>query len=99
MRISDWSSDVCSSDLFDQRVALLDPARSVADNFLRLNPGTTNNQCRAALARFRFRAEAADRIAGTLSGGQLLRAGLAYTLGVKRRSKGTPDRRRRGTPF
>jgi ATPase subunit of ABC transporter with duplicated ATPase domains len=68
--------------LFDQRVALLDPARSIADNFLRLNPATTNNQCRAALARFRFRADAADRIAGTLSGGQMLRAGLACVLGA-----------------
>ena len=68
--------------LFDQRVALLDPARSIADNFLLLNPGTTNNQCRAALARFRFRADAADRIAGTLSGGQMLRAGLACVLGT-----------------
>ncbi|MGV3730217.1 MAG: ABC-F family ATP-binding cassette domain-containing protein [Sphingopyxis sp.] len=68
--------------LFDQRVALLDPARSIAANFLARNPGTTNNQCRAALARFGFRADAADRIAGTLSGGQLLRAGLACVLGA-----------------
>lgn len=67
--------------LFDQRVSLLDPAQSVADNFLALNPGTTNNQCRAALARFRFRADAADQLAGRLSGGQMLRAGLACTLG------------------
>jgi ATPase subunit of ABC transporter with duplicated ATPase domains len=68
--------------LFDQRVSLLDPALSIADNFLALNPGTTNNQCRAALARFRFRADAADRIAGALSGGQMLRAGLACVLGA-----------------
>lgn len=68
--------------LFDQRVSLLDPALSIADNFLALNPGTTNNQCRAALARFRFRADAADRIVGTLSGGQMLRAGLACVLGA-----------------
>jgi ATPase subunit of ABC transporter with duplicated ATPase domains len=68
--------------LFDQRVALLDPARSIAANFLARNPGTTNNQCRAALARFGFRADAADRIAGTLSGGQMLRAGLACVLGA-----------------
>ncbi|MGV7122778.1 ABC-F family ATP-binding cassette domain-containing protein [Sphingopyxis sp. 550A] len=68
--------------LFDQRVSLLDPALSIADNFLRRNPGTTNNQCRAALARFRFRADAADRLAGTLSGGQTLRAGLACVLGA-----------------
>ncbi len=68
--------------LFDQRVGLLDPARSIAANFLARNPGTTNNQCRAALARFGFRADAADRIVGTLSGGQLLRAGLACVLGA-----------------
>lgn len=68
--------------LFDQRVGLLDPALSIADNFLARNPGTTNNQCRAALARFRFRADAADRIVGTLSGGQMLRAGLACVLGA-----------------
>ena len=63
-------------------MSLLDPALSIADNFLRLNPGTTNNQCRAALARFRFRADAADRIVDTLSGGQMLRAGLACVLGA-----------------
>nr|WP_166945095.1 ABC-F family ATP-binding cassette domain-containing protein [Sphingopyxis panaciterrae] len=68
--------------LFDQRVGLLDASRSIADNFLTLNPGTTNNACRAALARFRFRADAADRIVGTLSGGQMLRAGLACVLGA-----------------
>ena len=68
--------------LLDQRVDLLDPAISIADNFVRLNPGTTNNQCRAALARFRFRADAADRIVGTLSGGQMLRAGLGCVLGA-----------------
>lgn len=68
--------------LFDQRVSLLDPARSIAGNFLALNPGTTNNQCRAALARFRFRADAADQVVGTLSGGQMLRAGLACVLGA-----------------
>ena len=68
--------------LFDQRLGLLDPALSIAGNFLSLNPGTTNNACRAALARFRFRADAADRITGTLSGGQMLRAGLACVLGA-----------------
>ena len=68
--------------LFDQRLSLLDPMLSIADNFARLNRGTTNNQCRAALARFRFRADAADRVIGTLSGGQMLRAGLACTLGA-----------------
>lgn len=54
---------------------------TIAENFRRLNPGVTDNDCRAALARFQFRADAADRQVGTLSGGQLLRAGLAWVLG------------------
>jgi ATPase subunit of ABC transporter with duplicated ATPase domains len=37
---------------------------------------------RAVLARFMFRADAALRAAGALSGGQMLRAGLACVLGV-----------------
>jgi len=83
--LAPWSGHVRTPvpfALFDQRVSMLDPALSIADNFLALNPGTTNNQCRAALARFRFRADAADRIVGTLSGGQTLRAGLACILGA-----------------
>ena len=84
-RITPWSGRVRTPvpfAFFDQRASLLDPSLSVADNFFALNPGATNNQCRAALARFRFRAEAADRIACTLSGGQMLRAGLACVLGA-----------------
>jgi ATPase subunit of ABC transporter with duplicated ATPase domains len=83
--LAPWSGEVRTPvpfALFDQRVGLLDPALSIAGNFLALNPDTTNNQCRAALARFRFRADAADRIVGTLSGGQMLRAGLACVLGA-----------------
>ncbi|MEQ1490672.1 MAG: ATP-binding cassette domain-containing protein, partial [Terricaulis sp.] len=67
--------------LLDQRVSVLDPALSIRDNFLKINPGTNENACRAALARFMFRADAALQIAGTLSGGQMLRAGLACVLG------------------
>ena len=66
----------------DQRVSMLAPALSIRDNFLALNPHSDENACRAALARFMFRAEAALQIAGTLSGGQMLRAGLACVLGV-----------------
>ena len=83
--ITPWSGTIRTQvpfALFDQRVSLLDPSLSIAANFLALSPGTTNNQCRAALARFRFRADAADRIVGTLSGGQMLRAGLARVLGA-----------------
>jgi ATPase subunit of ABC transporter with duplicated ATPase domains len=68
--------------MLDQRVSMLDPALSIADNFARLNPGADINQCRAALARFMFRADAALQRVGTLSGGQMLRAGLACVLGV-----------------
>ncbi|MGD9739080.1 MAG: ABC-F family ATP-binding cassette domain-containing protein [Bauldia sp.] len=67
--------------LFDQDVSLLDRSVSIRDNFRRLNPETDENACRATLARFMFRADAALQIAGALSGGQLLRAGLACVLG------------------
>lgn len=67
--------------MLDQRVSLLDPSLSIRDNFRQLNPGASENTCRAALARFMFRADAALQIVGSLSGGQLLRAGLACVLG------------------
>ena len=67
--------------LFDQTVSLLDPAISILDNFGRLNPKAGANECHAALARFTFRADAASQIVGSLSGGQLFRAGLACVLG------------------
>ncbi|KJC47707.1 ABC-F family ATP-binding cassette domain-containing protein [Bradyrhizobium sp. LTSP857] len=67
--------------MFDQKVSLLDPAISILDNFERLNPKAGANECHAALARFMFRADAALQIVGSLSGGQLFRAGLACVLG------------------
>ncbi len=67
--------------VFDQDVSLLDRAQSVRENFRRINPEANENQCRAALARFMFRAEAAHLLAGELSGGEMLRAGLACVLG------------------
>lgn len=67
--------------MLDQQVSILDPALSIRDNFLRLNPETDENACRAALARFMFRADAALQAVGTLSGGQTLRAGLACVIG------------------
>lgn len=67
--------------LLDQHVTLLNCELSLRDNFLQLNPGASENQCRAALARFKFRADDALQKAGQLSGGQKLRAGLACTLG------------------
>ncbi|MEO1985673.1 MAG: ABC-F family ATP-binding cassette domain-containing protein [Martelella sp.] len=70
--------------LFDQTVSLLDPDQTVRDNFRRLNPDDDENACRGALARFRFRADAALRMVSTLSGGERLRAGLAAAIGGTR---------------
>jgi ATPase subunit of ABC transporter with duplicated ATPase domains len=70
--------------LFDQKVSLLDPAISILENFRRLNPRAGANECHAALARFMFRADAALQDVGSLSGGQLFRAGLACVLGGSR---------------
>src|SRR5690606_28842621 len=67
--------------MLDQQVSLLDPTLSIRDNFRRLNPAATENDCRAALARMMFRADAALQIAGSLSGGEMLRAALAATIG------------------
>ncbi|HLG44768.1 MAG TPA: ABC-F family ATP-binding cassette domain-containing protein [Reyranella sp.] len=67
--------------LLDQQVSLLEPALSIRDNFRRINPQADENACRAALARFMFRANAALQSVATLSGGQMLRAGLACVLG------------------
>ncbi|SOC22349.1 ABC-F family ATP-binding cassette domain-containing protein [Rhodobacter maris] len=67
--------------LLDQHVGLLDPARTLRDNFLHLNPVTDTHMAHAALARFGFRAADALRYAGELSGGERLRAGLACALG------------------
>ena len=64
----------------DQRTALLKDGESLVDNFRRLNPGATANTAHAPLARFLFRAAAALRPAGELSGGERLRAALACAL-------------------
>ena len=67
--------------LLDQEVSLLRPEETILENFRRLNPQTDENTCRAALARFRFRAAAALQEVSSLSGGEKLRAGLAAVLG------------------
>jgi ATPase subunit of ABC transporter with duplicated ATPase domains len=61
----------------DQHVAALDPGLSILDNLRRLNPGVGDNAARSLLARFAFRNRAAEQQAGTLSGGERMRAGLA----------------------
>lgn len=82
--LAPWSGDVALHvpyAFFDQRVSILDAAETIAENFARLNPQANRNMIHAALARFQFRAEAAERAVDTLSGGQMLRAALACVLG------------------
>jgi ATPase subunit of ABC transporter with duplicated ATPase domains len=67
--------------MLDQRASLLDPSAPIRDNFRRLNPDASENACRASLARFGFRADAALQTVSDLSGGELLRAALACVLG------------------
>lgn len=67
--------------LLDQRVDLLDRNETIRVNFRRLNQEADENTCRAALARFMFRADAALKPVSVLSGGEMLRAGLACVLG------------------
>lgn len=67
--------------MLDQHVSLLNDSLSIRDNFKRLHTSASDNDCHAALARFMFRADAALKKAGELSGGERLRAGLACVLG------------------
>ncbi|HEX2894844.1 MAG TPA: ABC-F family ATP-binding cassette domain-containing protein [Marmoricola sp.] len=66
--------------LLPQRLDVLDPARSVVDNARGFAPAAEPNLVRASLARFLFRGRAADRLVGSLSGGELFRATLACLL-------------------
>ena len=68
------------SRLLPQRLDLLDRDASVVDNARALAPDVEPNAVRASLARFLFRGRAADRLVGTLSGGELFRATLACLL-------------------
>ena len=63
-----------------QRLDILDDSLSVVDNVRAAAPAASVNEARARLARFLFRGERADRLAGTLSGGERFRAVLAALL-------------------
>ncbi|WP_372715685.1 ATP-binding cassette domain-containing protein [Novipirellula sp.] len=71
-----------SMAVLDQRASFLNPKLSVLDNFKRRNPTSSENLCRHTLASFLFKSDAALQTVGTLSGGQILRAGLACLLGA-----------------
>ena len=66
--------------LLDQHAAILKPEETLLEAYRRLNPEATPNQAQAALARFLFRNTAAQRVVGTLSGGERLRAALACVM-------------------
>ncbi len=83
-KIEPWSGTMsCAARfaLLDQTAAILDPALSIVENYHNLNPGIDAFACRSALAKFQFKADAALRRVGILSGGEMLRAVLACILG------------------
>ncbi|MFE7356491.1 ATP-binding cassette domain-containing protein [Streptomyces sp. NPDC057543] len=63
-----------------QRLDVLDDELSIAANVARMAPGVTDNHIRSQLARFLFQGKRAEQPAGTLSGGERLRAALAATM-------------------
>jgi ATPase subunit of ABC transporter with duplicated ATPase domains len=65
----------------DQHGVVIDPSRSVLENFQAHQPQMEQTRTRHALARFLFSDEAALQPAGTLSGGQRVRLSLACVLG------------------
>ncbi|RZJ90866.1 MAG: ABC-F family ATP-binding cassette domain-containing protein, partial [Brevundimonas sp.] len=67
--------------MLDQDADVLWGDETLVEAFRRLNSGATPNEARAALARFLFRNSAAERIVGSLSGGERLRAALTCVVG------------------
>ncbi len=66
--------------MLDQHVALLDPDLSLLANIRAYYAEITDHRAHEVLARFAFRNKEALRLAGTLSGGERLRAGLALVF-------------------
>jgi len=66
--------------MLDQHAALLSPGDTLLGAMLGRHRGMTGQDAHAALARFGFRNREAERIAGTLSGGERLRAALALVF-------------------
>ena len=66
--------------MLDQHVGLLNPDDTIFGNLRRLHPTLDDEAAHAACARFAFRNRDAQRVVGSLSGGERLRAGLAAVL-------------------
>lgn len=71
----------------DQSVQFLDTDLSILDNYNKMNPNSGDHAGHVALARFKFRNHDVEKIVSSLSGGELLRAGMACTLGGRHPSK------------
>lgn len=69
--------------LLDQQASVLRPNETLLEAYQRLNPEASVNRAQAGLARFLFRNKAAQRVVGTLSGGERLRAALACVMGTR----------------
>jgi ATPase subunit of ABC transporter with duplicated ATPase domains len=67
--------------MLDQSVSLMNSNLTVLDAYRALNPEDDTNAARRSLARLKFRADEALKPVSSLSGGELLRAGLAATIG------------------
>ncbi|MBR4891895.1 MAG: ABC-F family ATP-binding cassette domain-containing protein [Alphaproteobacteria bacterium] len=64
----------------DQYLSLLDKNKSIVENIMNIS-GCLKHDAHAIAANFGFRGDASKQIAGTLSGGELLKATLASVLG------------------
>lgn len=64
----------------DQAVSLLKHTLTLVENFLHYNPKAKSNDAYAKLAAFKFRNIDAEKMAGSLSGGERMRAGLCISL-------------------
>ena len=67
----------------DQKVDFLNQNLTIKDNFVKANPELTDNDIYKVLANFNFRNEQALKLAKNLSGGERIRAGLAYLFASK----------------
>jgi ATPase subunit of ABC transporter with duplicated ATPase domains len=63
-----------------QDIGMLWPQQSVLENFQRINADLSHHDCHQALAQLKFRNKDAHKLAGQLSGGERIRAGLACVL-------------------
>ncbi|GAB1817810.1 ABC-F family ATP-binding cassette domain-containing protein [Herbidospora sp. RD11066] len=77
--VHDWP-ELVPTRYLPQRLDVLDETVSIAANVRAVAPGASETEIRAGLAKFLFRGNRAEQIAGTLSGGERFRAALARLL-------------------